>query len=167
MSLSTKERGEGTRCHTLLGLPDTSGQTIRDAAALTRRTGPERWCLRQRLAFLPAGHRFDWYTLTMSTSPVSSRSERHTLTVELPESVVRKLGQTTAEATRHLAELAFIELFRQGEVSSGWAARQLGIDKDDFIRLLAKHRVPYIDLSEEELRQQLEAAMPSRNRPTP
>lgn len=90
-----------------------------------------------------------------------------TLAVELPESVVRKLGRTTQDATRHLAELAIVELFRQGEVSSGWAARQLGIGKDDFIRLLARHGVPYIDLSEEELRQQVEAAMPSRSRPTP
>jgi predicted HTH domain antitoxin len=104
----------------------------------------------------------------MRTSPASSRSKTRTFTVELPESVVQKLGQTTQEATRQLVELAFIELFRQGNVSSGWAARQLGIGKDDFIRLLGKqHGVPYIDLSEEELRQQLEAAMPSRNRPTP
>jgi len=90
-----------------------------------------------------------------------------TLAVELPESAVRKLGRTTQDATRHLAELAFIELFRQGDVSSGWAARQLGISKDAFIGLLAKHRVPYIDLSEEELRQQLAAAMPSSTQPTP
>ena len=30
----------------------------------------------------------------------------------------------------------------------------------EFIELLAEHRVPYIDASEEELRQQLEAARP-------
>ena len=105
----------------------------------------------------------DWYTPAMSTLPSKVRA----LAVELPESVVQKLGKSTQEATRHLAELAFVELFRQGEVSSGWAARQLGIGKDEFIRLLAKHQVPYIDLTEEELRQQVEAAMPSWNRPTP
>lgn len=88
-----------------------------------------------------------------------------TLAVELPESVVQKLGSTPHEATRHLAELAFVELFRQGEVSSGWAARQLGIGKDEFIRLLAKHQVPYIDMSEEEFLEQLEAAMPNRQPP--
>ena len=76
-------------------------------------------------------------------------------------------GSTSEEATRHLTELAFVELFRQGEVSSGWAARQLGISKDDFIRLLARHGVPYIDLSEEELRQQVEAAMPIGDQQTP
>jgi predicted HTH domain antitoxin len=157
MSLLTKERGEGTRCHTLLGLPDTSGQTIRDAAALTRRTGPERWCLRQRLAFLPAGHRFDWYTLTMSTSPVSSQPKMHTLTVELPESVVRKLGQTTAEATRHLAELAVIELFRQGELSGGKSAELLSLGRADWLSLLARHGVPHTDVTEDDLDHDLKA----------
>lgn len=88
-----------------------------------------------------------------------------TLAVELPERVVQKLGRTTQDATRHLVELAFVELFRQGEVSSGWAAQQLGIAKDEFIRLLARHGVPYIDMSEEEFLQQLEAAMPDRQPP--
>ena len=101
----------------------------------------------------------------MSSSPVSSQSKLCTLGVELPERVVKLLGPTTEDATRHLAELAYIELFRQGEVSSGWAARQLGIGKDDFIRLLAKHQVPYIDLTEEELLEQLQAAMPNRQPP--
>jgi len=100
----------------------------------------------------------------MTTSSASARSKRCTLAVELPESVVQKLGQTTQDAARHLAELAYIELFRQGEVSSGWAAEQLGIDKDDFLDLLARHDVPYIDMSEEELRQQLQAARSTRDR---
>jgi len=66
----------------------------------------------------------------------------------------------------HLAELAFIDLFRQGEVSSGWAAEQLRMSKGDFIALLARHGVPYIDLSEEEFLQQLQAAAPEKHVPT-
>ncbi|MCC6177389.1 MAG: UPF0175 family protein [Chloroflexi bacterium] len=86
--------------------------------------------------------------------------------VELPESVVSLLGPTAQEAARHLAELAFVELFRQGEVSSGWAAEQLRVTKSDFLALLAKHEVPYIDLSEEEFLQQFEAAAPENQPPT-
>jgi predicted HTH domain antitoxin len=96
----------------------------------------------------------------MADSPVSSQTKMCTLSVELPESMVQKLGQTTRDATRHLAELAFVELFRQGEVSSGWAARQLKVTKAEFMALLARHGVPYIDLSEEEFLQQLQAAAP-------
>ena len=86
--------------------------------------------------------------------------------VELPESVVTLLGPTSQEAAARLKELALIELFRRGEVSSGWAARQLEIGKDEFLDLIARHDVPYFDLSEEELRQQVQAAMPKKNRPT-
>lgn len=89
-----------------------------------------------------------------------------TLSVELPESVVQKLGQTAQDAARHLAELAYIELFRQGEVSSGWAAEQLQITRTDFLDLLFDHDVPYFDLSEEELRQQVKVAMPRQDRST-
>lgn len=106
------------------------------------------------------------YTLGMSSSPVSTRSKRCSLVVELPESVVGLLGSTTREAARHLAELAFVELFRQGEVSSGWAAEQLMMTKSDFLALLARHQVPYIDLSEEEFLLQLQAAAPQKQPPT-
>ena len=85
-----------------------------------------------------------------------------TLTIELPESVVQLLGSTTEEATRHLSGLAYIELFRQGQVSSGWAAEKLKISKEDFLELLYSHDVPYFDMSEEELREQVEVAMSLR-----
>lgn len=102
----------------------------------------------------------------MSSSPVSSRSARRSLVVELPERVVDLLGPTGHDAAQHLKELAFIELFRQGEVSSGWAAEQLQMTKRNFLALLAKHDVPYIDMSEDEFIQQLQAAG-ARQQPPP
>jgi len=102
----------------------------------------------------------------MSSSPTSSRSKRRSPAVELPESVVKLLATTPKEAARRLAELAYIELFRQGEVSSGWAAEQLDISKSDFLDLLFDHDVPYFDLSEDELSQQVESAMPRQDRLT-
>jgi predicted HTH domain antitoxin len=98
----------------------------------------------------------------MSSSPTSRQLKTCTLAVDLPERVVKLLGPTTEDATRHLAELAYVELFRLGKVSSGWAAERLGISKDDFLELLHSHDVPYIDMSEEELRQQVEVAMSLR-----
>ena len=95
----------------------------------------------------------------------ASKTKTCTLSVELPERVVQLLGSTPQDATRHLAELAYVELFRQGEVSSGWAAAKLGISKDAFRKLLYAHDVPYIDLTEEEFLQQLQAAAPNRQPP--
>jgi hypothetical protein len=51
-------------------------------------------------------------------------------------------------------------------VSSGWAAEQLGVSKTDFLDLLFRHDVPYFDLSEEELREQVETAMPRNGQST-
>lgn len=91
-----------------------------------------------------------------------SQTKTCPLTVELPEVVVRLLASTPEEAALRLKELALIELFRQGEVSSGWAAEQLGITKDDFLDLLYRHGVPYIDMTDEEFLEQLKAAKPSQ-----
>jgi predicted HTH domain antitoxin len=102
----------------------------------------------------------------MSSLPVSPHTKTSTLSVTLPQSVVQLLGQTPDEAALHLKELALVELFRQGEVSSGWAAEQLGISKTDFLDLLFRHDVPYFDLSEEELREQVETAMPRNGQST-
>lgn len=102
----------------------------------------------------------------MSSSPVSSRPPTRPLTVDLPESVVKLLGPNDQAAARHLAELAFVELFRQGAVSSGWAAEQLSISKTAFLDLLFDYGVSYFDLSEEELSQQVESAMQGRSRST-
>jgi predicted HTH domain antitoxin len=98
----------------------------------------------------------------MSSSPTSSQSKMCTLAVELPESAVHLLGPTPRDAARHLTEMAYVELFRQGQVSSGWAAEKLGISKDEFRELLSTHDVPYIDMSEEELDRDVEVAMSLR-----
>ncbi len=86
------------------------------------------------------------------------------VTVELPKQVLGLLALTPDEAAMYLKTLALIELFRRGEISGGWAAKRLGMSKSDFIDLLAAHEVPYIDLSEEELRQELEVARSFRQR---
>ena len=102
----------------------------------------------------------------MSSPPAPTGAQPCTVSVELPERIARLLGATPQAAARRLKELVLIELFRQGELSSGWAAEQLEISKDDFLDLLATHDVPYIDMSEEELRQQVEVAMPRQGRST-
>lgn len=80
------------------------------------------------------------------------------VSVQLPADLLPLLGPTPAEVAARLSQLALIDLFRRGEVSSGYAAQVLGMSKADFIELLAKHDVPYLDLSEEELRRDVEVA---------
>jgi predicted HTH domain antitoxin len=94
----------------------------------------------------------------MAKAALSRDSGTDSCVVRLPAEVVRLLGATRDEAAEYLARLALIELFRRGEVSSGYAAEVLGMSKSEFITLLVEHKVPYIDLSEEELRRDLEVA---------
>jgi predicted HTH domain antitoxin len=93
----------------------------------------------------------------MSTSSVDARSKMCRLTVELPESVVRLLGPTTREASRHLVELAVIELFRRGDLSGGKAAELLGLTRAAWLDLLARHDIPHTVVTEESLDHDLEA----------
>ena len=78
-----------------------------------------------------------------------------TLAVELPESVVQRLGSTVQEATRHLVELAVIDLFHQGELSEGKAADLLGLNRVEWRDLLARHGVPHTVVTQESLEHDL------------
>jgi predicted HTH domain antitoxin len=78
--------------------------------------------------------------------------------VKLPTDVVALLAPTQDEAASCLKQLALIELFRRGEISSGYGAELLGITRWDFIKLLGEHGVPYVDMTTEELEQDFEVA---------
>jgi predicted HTH domain antitoxin len=93
----------------------------------------------------------------MSTSPVSSQPKMRTLAVELPESVVQFLGPSPQEASARLVELAFIDLFRAGELSGGMAADLLGLSREAWLGLLARHGVPHTIVTEDDLEHDLKA----------
>lgn len=100
----------------------------------------------------------------MVSRSAPAKQDTIVVSVTLPQQVLEFLDMSPKEAAAYLGTLALIELFRRGEVSSGWAAEKLGISKWDFITLLGEHKVPYIDLTEEELRQEVEAALSHRGR---
>ena len=66
----------------------------------------------------------------------------------------RDLLKDQAEQT--LAEVGVAELVRQGVLSSGKAARLLGLDRWEFAELLARYNVPSVDLSLDELQEEEE-----------
>jgi|SRR5579864_3920545 len=81
-----------------------------------------------------------------------------TVRVSLPCQVVERLGRSQRDVERAVLELALVELFRRGDVSAGWAAERLGISKWEFIQILDRHEVAYLDMTPEELEQELEVA---------
>jgi predicted HTH domain antitoxin len=88
------------------------------------------------------------------------------VTLELSDELLTMLTPSAGahEAGVRLSELAVIELFREGRLSTGRAARLLGLTSAAFVELLSRHGVPYLDDSEEELRQQVEASAQHRKK---
>lgn len=80
------------------------------------------------------------------------------ITFELPAAIADALDPSGTDVSRRALEALLVHLFHLGEISSGRAAEVLGISKADFRQLLHEHEVPYIDMSPEEFRAELEAS---------
>lgn len=69
--------------------------------------------------------------------------------------VLQELQRPVKEAAR---ELIVLELYRQGEISSGKGAQLLGMEREDFIRHASAQGIPYFQLQGAELRRELDAS---------
>jgi predicted HTH domain antitoxin len=80
-----------------------------------------------------------------------------TVEVEIPAGL-RDLGFGDEEIRREVPLLLVLKRFRQGAVSSGKAARILGLSRRDFLDLLARERIPVFDPTNEQLADEWTAA---------
>jgi predicted HTH domain antitoxin len=78
--------------------------------------------------------------------------------LELPEALAHKLDPSGVEVGRRILELVLLRLVQDGEISSGKGAEVLGISKQEFRALLREHKIPYFNLTPEELRKELAAS---------
>jgi predicted HTH domain antitoxin len=74
-----------------------------------------------------------------------------TLHVKFPRSILFDYGLTEQEASKEMMRAFVLSLYRRDKISSGKAARLLGMHRLDFIRLLADEGIPYLDYTSEEL----------------
>ncbi len=74
-----------------------------------------------------------------------------TLHVKFPRSILFDYGLTEQEASKEMMRAFVLSLYRRDKISSGKAARLLGMQRLDFIRLLADEGIPYLDYTSEEL----------------
>jgi len=72
-----------------------------------------------------------------------------TVQVRIPEAL-REIGYSNEEIIREVPLLLVLKKFRQGVISSGKAARILGLTRRDFLDLLAREGIPLYDPAEEE-----------------
>ena len=78
--------------------------------------------------------------------------------VELDQDLVALLEELQRPAKEAARELIVLELYRQGDVSSGRAAQLLRMDREEFIRYASKQGIPYFQLEGEELQRELDAS---------
>ena len=77
--------------------------------------------------------------------------------VELDQDLVAVLEELHRPVKEAARELIVLELYRQGEISSGKAAQLLGLEREDFIRQASAQGIPYFQLRGEDLRRELDA----------
>jgi predicted HTH domain antitoxin len=78
--------------------------------------------------------------------------------LELPDEVFAQFHEKEIEAKAR--EALVMELLREHRFSQGKAAEVLGVDRHELFDLMSKYRVPAVDLTPEELKQELEKPLP-------
>ncbi|MBI5407993.1 MAG: UPF0175 family protein [Nitrospirae bacterium] len=80
------------------------------------------------------------------------------IVLEIPDEILVSLKETPYEFSKDILMLAAVKLYQMGKLSSGRAAQLAGIPRVSFLQSLAKYGVPVLELTKEELRQDIENA---------
>jgi predicted HTH domain antitoxin len=81
-----------------------------------------------------------------------------TLQLDLDEHLVELLRQSDQPLERTALELIVLELYRRRTISSGKAAQLLEMPRGDFIVYASGLGIPYLDLTKEELEEEVRAS---------
>jgi len=79
-----------------------------------------------------------------------------TFNVQIPSRLL-KLGLEQEDIQRRISEWLVFSLFSEGKVSSGKAGKLLGISRLEFIQLLKTRGIAFINYSEDEVKEELQA----------
>lgn len=78
--------------------------------------------------------------------------------IPIPEGLPQNLNMSEEEFTREVRMLLAVKLYELGKVSAGIAAQLASIDRLTFLHSLAHYQVPAINLQDEEVTAEIEAA---------
>jgi predicted HTH domain antitoxin len=85
-------------------------------------------------------------------------TQRVNLELDLPDDVAAELRNE--DLTAKVKESLIMELLREHRISQGKAAELLGIHRSDLFPLMTKYQISLIDLTAEELDQELNKPLP-------
>lgn len=78
------------------------------------------------------------------------------MTIEITPELAQFLESQDRPAEQTAKEFIVLELYRRHEISSGKAAQLLNMDRIDFIYWSGKLGIPFIDMSDEEIADEIE-----------
>lgn len=78
------------------------------------------------------------------------------LEVRVPQRLLQ-LGLNANDVQDRLVEWLVLSLFTEGHISSGKAAKLLNISRIEFLALLRRHGIAYVDYTIEEINEELES----------
>lgn len=87
---------------------------------------------------------------------MDARLAETTFEVRVPLPLVR-MGFDQHEIQRRLSDWLVLSLFTEGRISSGKAARLLGISRAEFLALLHSHGIAYVNYTPDELAEEFAA----------
>ena len=91
-----------------------------------------------------------------------------TLEITLPKEIL-SFGMDKDDVSREISKWLVFSLFRDDRISSGKAASLLGMTRREFLELLHREGIAYLDYSEEEMQAESAAAsgltLPGSGRP--
>ncbi|HNF33935.1 MAG TPA: UPF0175 family protein [Anaerolineales bacterium] len=79
-----------------------------------------------------------------------------TLNIRIPNDLLG-LGLSQEEIQRRVSEWLVFSLFADGKISSGRAGKLLGISRLDFIKLLQTRGIAFVNFTEDEINEELNA----------
>lgn len=80
------------------------------------------------------------------------------VTIELPRDLLAVLSKRFTNLPDKVKELTILELYREGEISSGKAAEILNMERFEFVRHASRLGIPFLDLTDEELKKDIESS---------
>jgi len=80
------------------------------------------------------------------------------LTLSIPSDVPMLLKMSKADFAHEAQILLAVKLFELGKLTSGKAAELAGMPRTTFLHILDRYRVPAINLQDEEIEREIEAA---------
>jgi len=80
------------------------------------------------------------------------------MTIDYPDTIPDALQETRMEFEENAKLAMFAKLFEMKRISSGMAASILGMERVSFLMILHQFNVPAVDLSEDELLEDIKNA---------